>query len=390
MNEINDLRDQTEKHVQKAYFALRTEEFTKEKFRRLEESLSTLIYETEGKIQQNKVNKLNEIVDELYRRRSILKRIADGLAWIMFDFNSETISPASIGHSPGFMAGKKSYKFERNIVRALYTLPEFRYAIQCDITNILRLGDVMAFRDNGEIIPIEVKGRKSGRSHRQMKRFKQILKYARTGSLINQKDGSRLLRSQKVSITFEDYRDELENIAKEALIEGIAWQILDNSLLLVVLDTAVDTQQQIDEIIGDLEWREDKLTISSLGRHLSKDKEIMPRTGLAITVFPIPNSLGLKFLLRQLDAVIVFNKANVLRHLSDKGLDSVLNEDGSANIKTQHGNKFSIINGWDKILNELVTIPCFVDFICAIADNVDSDLESNDRIDRHSNMNIDV
>jgi hypothetical protein len=375
-----DIREESNELIKQAYLSLRGEKLIKEQIQELEEYLSTHIYKTEELIQEAKKNTTQNLIEEYYRRRSVLKRIADGLAWTIFDNNSNILDASSIGYAPGFMAGKKGYAFERNTVRALYKLPNIRFAIQCDITNILRLCDIIAVKDNGQLIPIEIKGSRSGSSHRQKKRAIQIIEYSRTGILENAIKGFAPLHSVKVPVLFEYYWEELEILCERAIKDGIAWKMFDNSLVIEVINPQVSNNQVVDQIVMEmvkqLDWGDSKITISSLGRHLSKDADVLPRTRLPITIFQISPFLGLEFLLGRLDAIILLNKSNVLNFLNKKGLESILNADGSATMRTKGGKTFSILNAWDKLLNEMITVPSFIDYICASADSFDVELKA--------------
>jgi len=122
---------------------LRNDFSTKENFRDIEDYLSTKIFEVENFIHETRIQGTFDLEEEFYRRRTLLKRIADGLAWKILDYDTHVIHGCSIGHSPGFMYGKESYLYERNIVRAAYQIPTINYAYQCDITNFLRVSVIM-------------------------------------------------------------------------------------------------------------------------------------------------------------------------------------------------------------------------------------------------------
>ena len=185
MIDQNDFQAETDEIIKSAYIRLRMDHLTKNQAQELEQFLSSQILIAEEGVGKAKQNQMIEQAEEMYRRRTILKRIADGLAWYILDFNSEAINGFSIGHSPGFMAGKRGYQSERHVVKALDKLQNIRYAIQCDITNTLRVSDVLAVTEGGEIIPIEIKGTPSGRSQRQKKKVNQILKFLETGVMDN-------------------------------------------------------------------------------------------------------------------------------------------------------------------------------------------------------------
>jgi Holliday junction resolvase len=369
-----ELRTETDALVKSAYYALRVDNLSKDQSQELEQYLSTQICISEEAIRKGKQDKLDDLTEEMYRRRTILKRIADGLAWKIFDYNAEALNGCSIGHSSGFMAGKSGYQYERNVVEALYNSPNIRYAIQCDITNILRLSDIMAIQTNGQIIPIEVKGSPSGRSSRQKRRVNEIMEFLRTGVFEDAIKWMAPLQSHKVPVVFEHFWDELEGLSRRALKDGMAWSVIDHCLILQVVNTQADIDQDsIENMIKAVNWGNATRTISSLGRHLSRDIDIMPRTRLPLTVFPLSLEMGLEYVLGHLDAVIILNKAAIVDRIRESGLECLLNEDGSATAFTRGGIKFQILDAWDKMLSELVTASSFIGYISATAEKVDSD-----------------
>jgi hypothetical protein len=298
MDDLLDLKTETDALIKTAYCSLRVDNLSKDQSQELEQYLSTQICISEEAIRKGKHDKLDNLTKEMYRRRTILKRIADGLAWIIFDYNAKALNGCSIGHSPGFMAGKQGYQYERNVVEALYILPNIRYAIQCDITNILRLSDILALKIDGQMVPIEIKGTPSGRSHRQKKRVDEILEFLRTGILENAVKGLAPLQSRTVPVTFEHYWNDLESLSRRALTDGMAWSVLDQCIIIQAINSQAHVDQDIIEnMVKTVNWGNATRTISSLGRHLSQDIDIMPRTRLPLTVFPLSLEIGLEYIL---------------------------------------------------------------------------------------------
>lgn len=374
IEELIKLRIQTDKVVTTCYEALSAETLDKQNVEHLEERLSSKIYQVEGLIQARKKQELpEEVIEELYRRRSALKRIADGLAWMIFDYDTSVLNTLFKGSSPGFMAGKNGYENERTVVKALYRIDEIRYAIQCDITNALRLGDVLAINQNGEITPIEVKGTGSGRLQRQKNRSRSLLEYARTGILYNTVSGMQPLHALRVENTFTQYCSELEILADQAAIEGIATGKFDDCVVLTVINAQGEVNQE--DLVEQLrpyiqDW--EQVTFSSLGRHLSKDKDVLPYTRLPITVFPLRKDIGLSFVLGHLDCIIAVNKDRVAAKIREAGLSCVINQDGTATVVSLAGKTYQIMDAWDKLFIELVTLPSFVNHVSMVAEHLDS------------------
>jgi len=376
-NDLGNIRTETNEKVRQAYFVLHDDPYSKDSIQGLEEKLSNDIYDAETQIQKSR-NLFPEIMEEYYRRRTILKRIADGLAWIILDFNSSQIRACSIGHSPGFMAGKQGYTAERHLVSAFAKHPKIRGAIQCDITNVLRLGDVITVNNDGETQPFEVKGSKSGQATRQRQRAKKVVEFINTGIFDDYIKGLGPLHTYKVPITYKYYWKELETLSRKATQEGIAWDIFDDSLAICVMEKSHSDQEIIDEVTQNItaNWEKPNPTFRSLGRHMNRDLEMLPIKRLPLTVFPIDTSLGIRFVLSELDAIIMLNVNGALKKLEEAGLNISRDVNGVATINLPSGTKFSIVNGWEKILLELITVPSFVEYILFSAQKVDSEISN--------------
>ena len=67
-------------------------ESAKLEIQELEGTLSDEIYYSEGVISEARECKSETLEEAYYRRRTILKRIADGLSWIILDYDIHFIS----------------------------------------------------------------------------------------------------------------------------------------------------------------------------------------------------------------------------------------------------------------------------------------------------------
>jgi len=377
---INEINLKTDDLVKKAYTQLRKGSRSKLEIQELEETLSHEIYYSEGVISEARECQDEALDETYYRRRTILKRIADGLAWIILDFDVHYISGCSIGHSAGFMFGKEGYKNERNIVKASIDIPEIKYAIQCDITNVLHLADVIVVKQDGQIMPIELKGKSSKgnrRAKRQKKRFKEIIEFLNNGQnqQIIVKDFP--LRTIKSNIVFEHYWGELEKSANEALREGFSWTILDDCIFLAVINSTISqgSEKIYLDALKNVKWQNPKLIITSLGRHIQKNITNIPVTCFPITLFPIQIELGIQFLLGNLDAVLCININEILKRLQKVGLNAV--DENNSIIVHSEGRKILICEGaWAKILNEMVTVQSFIDYCISFTKSISEEFIS--------------
>ena len=370
---MHQLKQETNELIKKLYFSL-SELPDRNSVQSLEYNLSKCIYETEELIQSLKkaiADRDNQAIEELYRRRAILKRIADGLAWKIFNYDPTLIKAFSIGHTTGFMANKKGYMAERNLVAALYKFDKVEMAIQCDITNILLMGDVIATMQNGEIRPFEVKGTMDSRSRRQREKAQQIMDFANTGEYSKAMPGFAPLRSFKAQITYKHYWDKLVELSRISIKQGeMVFEILDDSVLFFVgLDL---DEMRILQTLQQYNWTRDQCFSSRLSSHISRQKEILPKTSFPLTIFPIDPAICLEFLLGNIDAFIVLNHKVLMEQVKKSNLQ-IVQENSVFDILTETGIKFSIIDAWDRVLDELVTVPSFIEYLVASAQKIEQE-----------------
>jgi len=361
------VRDVTNDIAIDAYLRLRYLDDDSQQIQQLEEILSTSIYVAEENIQKMRSSKLMDFEDEYYRRRTILKRIADGLAWYILNFDSHAIHGCSIGSSAGFMAGKEGYFTERKLIRDIYTLPEMRGVIQCDITNILHWGDVIAVDRNGKVISVELKGNSSlndRRATRQKRRYKDVASFLKDGQQKSVMVNRTSLRTVNINITFKNYWDDLYEMISIALETGFSWRLFDDCVYVGVINTNVSHNQNIFlETLRNTNWDEPKLKISSLGRHFEKNLNRIPPTCLPLTIFSIDTTHGINFLLGNIDAVVVINIKEIVLRLNNMGVNAKINDENDVEVETEK-TKYIIDDGaWSKLLNELLTVPSFLELL---------------------------
>ncbi|KPL78950.1 hypothetical protein ADN00_03365 [Ornatilinea apprima] len=367
---INIIKNQTNAVVTEIYGKLRQGSFTKDRIKELEETLSTKIYESEKMITQCKKNNHQAAQEEFYRRRTLLKRLADGLAWILLDYDFHKIFGCSIGHSAGFMYGKEGYLTERRFINDAFNNPNVVSAIQCDITNILHLADILVFTRDKGIQPIEIKGctsKHDRRSIRQRNRHNEIVQLINMGKSEAVLVKNTPFRSVETNMVYTHYWDVLENLSIDALKCGFSWQLLDKCVYLAVCNSRSRiSSEDFLSSISDADWENGSIIISSLSRHLNKNLNNIPPYCLPITVFPITPDIGIEFLLGNLDAVIAINLEKFAEQFNKNGSYVLLKPHNELEVRIDR-DQFTILEGaWSRILNELVTIPSFINQIFTV------------------------
>ncbi len=365
--DINVIKNETNEIIIRGYKQLRNLSGKPYDYQQIEEFLANNIINSEKLIQETRSKDEIALEEEFYRRRTLLKRIADGLAWHLLDYDSHAIHGCSIGHSPGFMYGKEGYQTERKFIKDVFQIPSIRGAIQCDITNILRLADVIVVNDDGRVLSIELKGkasRKNSRSIRQKNRHKEIMSFLQHGQDEAITVAGELRRTIKTTTMFSHYWRELNELIIEAQVTGISWRLLDGCIMLTAIDNRLNPPANLFELaLREINWDDPFIIISSLGRHLQNNLPQIPITCFPLTIFPIQIDHGIDFLLGNLDSVILVNINGIVGRLRDSGINATLQSDKSVLIEDDQL-KFLIDEGaWSKILNEYVTVASFITYI---------------------------
>jgi hypothetical protein len=110
----------------------------------------------------------------------LLKSIGDGLAFTIFD--RYDLKPLAFKESPGSLSGKSGRRRELYILHTL--LKKKLRVILCDLTNVLRYGDLCAERFKLPL-PIEVKSSRNtnARTDRQIKNMGNMIAYLHTDEM---------------------------------------------------------------------------------------------------------------------------------------------------------------------------------------------------------------
>jgi hypothetical protein len=110
----------------------------------------------------------------------LLKSIGDGLAFTMFD--RYDLKPLAFKQSPGSLRGKTGRRKELHILHAL--LKQNLRVILCDLTNVLRYGDICAEKFKLPL-PLEIKSSRNGnaRTDRQIKNLGNMISYLHTDEM---------------------------------------------------------------------------------------------------------------------------------------------------------------------------------------------------------------
>lgn len=164
-------------------------------------------------------------IDTYFQQRYIWKCFGDGLAYAYLDkyavkhafFETETYD---VKPSAGMLGGKSGLAVE--IACLLSALEHDVPAVLCDITNILRYGDVCLLGAS-DPCPIEVKSRAglNQRCKRQAAALKRLTDFLETDQADNFRAAGRTRRVQ-VNASERNYRDAMNACIEEASRDGFA------------------------------------------------------------------------------------------------------------------------------------------------------------------------
>lgn len=373
MEECQDVEEETIQLVREFYPLLQLINLDgKSSAQRLEVALSTAILKAEELILYSKI-KFNTDLEIAYRRRrAILKRLADGLAWKFFGFDEHLLRVYAQPDPPGFMAGKSGYSSERLVTEVGYEYPEVKFAIQNDITNVLRVGDVTLLLSNGAIFSIEVKAshRKinSPRTKRQIKRYEEIVAYVQAGSGEMVEILGEPQYSVAVPLDQKYYWKDLERIAFRAKQKGAAWQVVDKGVLIICHKEYDELKLQclLGRALHDARWIEASVRFGCLSRHADPlDNDIL-RYVTPITAFELDPSILVDLLVGGLDATILVDVNVVKQMFRATGFETEISIESRMLIKASSGTKLKIAERpWNLLVYGLLTLPCFITLVAS-------------------------
>ncbi len=168
---------------------------------------------------------------------SIIKNIADGIVWRLFDYKRADIRAISDKkhHSGHIQSGKG---LRKELEKWAYVFDSGKgIAFMNDLSNCLRIGDISIFQPNGDIIIEEIKAgegaKKGSRILRQTRERKRVIEFlSERGGIVN---------NQKVEIS--SYDIPLKNMLKDVLKlinkakkKGISYKKFGDYLIVECLD----------------------------------------------------------------------------------------------------------------------------------------------------------
>jgi hypothetical protein len=178
-----------------------------------------------------------EQVEQYRRALNLFRMIGDCIAFTYI--NRWDVKPFAHGHDSGFISGKRGFGHELKIMRAVASTLKVPCLLS-DLTNVLKYGDLYAFRAPRPLAIIEIKsptGRKDHRLKRQMKRLNNLTEFLATDfSLKHYRHGNPTYRIDW-SGTPTYYIREARDVLSNGIQTGFALQKLQPGLYYAALRT---------------------------------------------------------------------------------------------------------------------------------------------------------
>ena len=363
----------------KLYRAVRATRLSKQQRKRVEALLAQGILECEEAILASKGNRDTCSAVAYQHRRAVLKRIADGFAWRFLGSDPFRLNVYSSLPSSGYMAQKKGNAAERLAVDAAYRMREVTFAIQNDITNILRVGDVTVAVRRGHVVPIEIKssqrGLRSVRARRQLTKYGAIEQYIRRGltgpiegfyrrSTYTSEMVSRLLRSRPIKHKRTFNWKHLEGTALKALKETYAWCAPERGCVLVCFQPQHTDPERLSRIMEDaLEgagWTRATLRYGALSRHFGPLDSDLIKSVIPVTAFEIAEPVVEAMLTGLLDVAVIVDVDTAIRLLAEAGLTAEV-VDGRLTVRNGDDASLTVLERpWNWVVYGLETLESFV------------------------------
>lgn len=366
------------------YSRLRSAEGNRTVAKDLESDLSKFILEAEELLLANKNDKEAQTVYR--RRRARLKRIADGFVWTALGFDEIRLLAYAGNPTPGYMAGKSGYWPERITVNTLYGFSDVVFAIQNDVTNILRVGDITVLLPNQTIKVIEVKSgsgkagfaraqRQEERARRQEERARNIHEYLQSGgsTVLAEGDFERL-QHIKASWAPTYYWGRLQRVCSEALNRGAMWKQLDARVLVIAYRPKLlaNLNDIMAVAISSTGWKRAKLRIGVLSTHFAESEKESRKVRyiIPITAFRMDPEVVASLLVGDLDVLVIVNATAVVEALREAGI-VITNDNDRVIIHAETATLEISERTWDWVVYGLRTVSTLVASVqCVLSDPV--------------------
>jgi hypothetical protein len=161
----------------------------------------------------------------------LVKSIGDGIAFTLFD--RFDLKPLAFKESPGAIGGKSGRRREFTILNAF--LRRGMPAVLCDLTNVLRYGDI-CIKPHNLPVPIEVKSSKNSnaRTERQLKSIGKMVEYLHTDQIEGLYGLPVITKREALAKPQAGHAGELHNLITRISVERFAAREVEPGLHYMV------------------------------------------------------------------------------------------------------------------------------------------------------------
>lgn len=272
---------------------------------------------------KNEIKNTQDIV-YLNRVRNIIKDIADGLAWRLLGFNRPLMRILSQNQSPGFLKMNESGE----VKKALEHVQEGKIILINDITNILRIGDLIEVKENYKPHILEIK--KSG--NKELDADKLRMKLQKGGDLENQAKrmlevddsiirneiliGENAAKIGILDIPINTYHKEVLNILENCEINGRAESFVDKFLFVRAIK--LNWIGEINNLQLPFNFLKSWTEFSSFNCLYKTNGEHF-RNKIPYANFPFPNEIVIQLLSGEIILESYINLNYLMRYFEKKG-----------------------------------------------------------------------
>lgn len=241
----------------------------------------------------------------------LIRAIGDGVAFTIFD--KWDLKPLHFKEAAGRVSGKAGAKLERKILN--FILKRGVPAVHCDVTNVIRYGDVCARMHSFPFL-IEVKSskNKNDRVERQLESIRKLHGYWATDE-IEGLYGVPLTTRISPSMREVEYTSELNELIAQSIAEDCVWKFVEPGLAYIIMRRF--DESAFNEITKDMS--KPVLGILNQDKFSGLWASYRPYT---IAIRDIDNLLD--FVYGYFSIIVIYDEGAVFRYAAERGYSASL------------------------------------------------------------------
>jgi hypothetical protein len=313
---------------------------------------------------------------EDYRRMLFLfKLIGDSIAYIYIDRHD--FKPIAFNKEPGFISGKVGFKEELKAFSEV--TKRGGHCILSDITNVLRHGDLWAFKEYADPLILEIKSSKkvNPRGKRQKKKLEKLSSYLNTDESEDFFEKDTKVVRVGYHTTPEYHTAKLNKTIRAAYKKGQSYSEVEPGLFYVV--STSEFKSNLEKVL--------KKCQKPVAHYLNTDKlneKTYPYYPLSLSIND-PNYLY-DFYNGTLSIVVITDIAVPERILTKQGFEvkSFVDEQYILSVTNQQFRDFGIDEAmkvsfglFGKIFYEFLSVSWFADFVADRPKHILNELSNN-------------